>query len=457
MQGETGNSGGPIVIVGAGIAGLTLGYMLSKAGKQVILVEQEPVVGGLARSFKYDDFIFDIGPHRFHTDDSEILHFIKDILGDDHLVIPRKSGVYMFGKYFDWPLGSSSLFKLPPNIMVKSFFDLLTKAEIKNQDSFTEYTISRYGRTLYNSFFKYYTEKFIHIPCEDVHVDWATAGINRAVIDKRVKADTLFDLIKGVLLPQKVDTDFLYPRKPGVYIFSENLAERIRQNGGQILTDTQIEKVERRDSQITEVTLSDGETIPIDKLVWSGELTTLSRMLEVDADSLRYLAMVCYNVVIKGEITRDYQWLYYGDRSITINRISVPKLFNHANSPAGYCGVNVEVTCFEGDQTWQKPEELINTVKRDLLQSKLVSDGSQIEEIWIERIKNTYPVYDLNYKKNLAKVTDDLSQTKNLLLLGRCGTFWYNNMDHSMKMALDYADHILEGKELAGKEAYFNI
>ena len=451
------NSTAPIVIVGAGVAGLTLGHLLSKTGKPVIIVEQEAKVGGLTRSFRYDGFTFDIGPHRFHTDDQQVMNFILEILKDNHLVIPRKSGVYMFGKYFDWPLGSSSLFKLPMNVMVKSFFDLLRKSQVKNPDSFTEHTISQYGDTLYRTFFKHYTEKFIRIPCEDVHTDWALAGINRAVIDKRVKADTLFDLIKGVLLPKRVDTVFIYPRQPGVDNFCRILADNIRQQGSIVHTDTRVKKVVRNGDAINEVELSNGESVEVDKLIWSGEIHSLAGMLGLEPFPLRYLSMVCYNTAIKGEPTRDYQWIYYGDRSITINRISVPCLFNPANAPEGYSGVNVEITCFEGDEIWERPETMIPVVRKDLCASKLVRSADDIEEIWIERIRNTYPIYDLPYRQNLSKAISKLSKLENLMLLGRCGTFWYNNMDHSMKMAMDYAEHLLTGKELQGKEKYFAI
>ena len=102
----------PVVIVGAGIAGLTLAHNLANAGKKVVVIEMEKDVGGLARSFRYDGFTFDIGPHRFHTDDQEVLQFIKKVLEPNLLTIRRKSGVYMFGKYFEWPLASSSIFRL---------------------------------------------------------------------------------------------------------------------------------------------------------------------------------------------------------------------------------------------------------------------------------------------------------------------------------------------------------
>lgn len=445
----------PIVIVGAGIAGLTLGHLLTKAGRRVIVIERESQIGGLTRSFRYDGFTFDIGPHRFHTDDQSVMNFILQTLGEDHIIIPRKSGVYMFGKYFDWPLSSSSLFKLPINIMIKAFFDLMKRYQAQNPDSFSEYTISQYGETLYNVFFKYYTEKFIRIPCEEVHTDWALAGINRAVIDKRVKANTLFDLVKGVFLPKKVDTVFIYPRQPGVDNFCRKLAQGIEESGGRVLTDTIIKEVTLDDLEVKNVVLSNGESIAVDKLVWSGEIHSLSKMLEMKPFSLRYLSMVCYNVAVRGKLSKDYQWLYYGDRQTTINRISVPSLFNRLNAPQGYAGVNVEITCFEGDDTWQNPKKYLSVVKKDLCGSRLVKREEDIEQIWIEKIKNTYPIYDLPYRQNLSFAMNELAKIKNLMLLGRCGTFWYNNMDHSMKMAMDYAEHLLYGKELAGKEHYF--
>lgn len=451
------NNENPVIVVGAGIAGLTVAYKLAHAGKNVIVVEMEKNVGGLARSFRYDGFTFDIGPHRFHTDDQEVLQFINTILGENKHTIRRKSGVYMFGKYFEWPLASSSIFRLPPGVMFKSVIDLLARHKIRNEESFSEYTMAKYGKTLYQVFFKYYTEKFIRIKCEDVHVDWALAGINRAVIDKRVKADTLFDLIKGVLLPSKVDTDFIYPQEPGIDYFCKKLQRDIEQLGGRVLTSTKVSQIILNQDEVKEIKLSSGDTLPVDKLVWSGEVHSLAKMLGEGPFPLRYLSMICYNAAVKGEPALDHQWIYYGDRRITINRISIPSLFNKLNSPPGYHGINVEITCMEKDHTWKNPDSMTGIVRKDLVQTKLVKCDSDIENIWIEPVRNTYPIYDLDYRRNLAEASAKLGRYKNLLLLGRCGTFWYNNMDHSIKMAMDYAEHIISGKSLDGKDQYFTV
>src|SRR3970040_1783142 len=204
------------VVVGGGVAGLSFAHTVLKEQQQVTVVERNDVVGGLARSFGYGDFTFDVGPKGLHTEDKEVLDFLLEILGDDYLVVDRSSSVHLFGKYFSWPLDSRALFRLPLPVMVSAGVDLLRRRDPADRDSFTEYTRSRYGDTLYRLFFKPYTEKFLQIPCEDVHVDWATTGINRAVIDKRVKSDSLFDLVRNVLIPRPVVTEFIYPSHGGV-------------------------------------------------------------------------------------------------------------------------------------------------------------------------------------------------------------------------------------------------
>ena len=189
------------LVVGAGVAGLTFAHSVLAEGQSAVVIERNAYVGGLARSFRYNDFFFDVGPKRFHTEDKEVLEFLLKVLGSDHIVVDRSSAVHLFGRYFPWPLDHRALFRLPIRVMLSSTIDLLRRSVPENEDSFSEYTRSRYGNTLYRLFFKPYTEKFLQIPCESVHVDWAKTGINRAVIDKRVKSETLFDLVRSVLLP----------------------------------------------------------------------------------------------------------------------------------------------------------------------------------------------------------------------------------------------------------------
>jgi protoporphyrinogen oxidase len=430
-----------ISIVGAGIAGLTAGYLLSQKGYNVTVIEKEDRVGGLARSFYYDEFVFDIGPHRFHTDDREVLAFIEDILGEKKLVIPRSSGVWMFGKYHDWPLNWKVLFKLPPSVILRTMWDLFSKKAYPG-DSFEEYILSRYGKTLYDVFFKPYTEKFLKLSPHKVHNNWAESGIDRAVIDPKVQMGSLFEVVRTAMLPTPVKTNFLYPSAGGIDMFCRKLAGTIEKNGGKILLNTVIDSFECEGSKIKSVFCQGKRSHPT-TIIWTAPLTTLISLLRLPPADIKYLALVLYNIEVRGKCKTKFQWCYYGQNDTTINRISVPALFANHASPAGHTGICAEVTCMEGDEVWQNPEQLIDTVINDLISVRLVGNTKDIENVHIEKILNTYPVYEIDYPGKLEKVMKAVAPYRQLKLLGRTGTFWYNNMDHSIRMAMDLVKDLL--------------
>ncbi|HEY7818969.1 MAG TPA: FAD-dependent oxidoreductase, partial [Vicinamibacteria bacterium] len=296
------------LIVGAGVAGLSFAHSVLGEGKSALVVERNDHVGGLARSFRYGDFVFDVGPKRFHTEDPEVLSFLLSILGDEYLVVDRSSAVHLFGRYFPWPLDQRALFRLPFRVMVSAGFDLLRRKPPADEDSFTEYTRSKYGDTLYRLFFKPYTEKFLQIPCEEVHVDWAKTGINRAVIDKRVKTDSLFDLIRNVLLPRPVVTEFIYPSRGGFGTFCEKLSEAVRARAGELLLESTVTSLSISGGRVVEVALADGRRIEPGYLVWSGNLTALARLLGKEPPPLRYLSTILYNIEVEAEVLQKQQW-----------------------------------------------------------------------------------------------------------------------------------------------------
>ena len=240
------------VIVGAGVAGLTLAHQLLEAGRSVLLIERHQRVGGLAKSFLYElegkTCIFDTGPKRFHTEDPQVRDFIARILEGQYLEIGRQSSVYLFGRYFNWPLSTKDLFKLPLSVQLRVGYDMMRKLvnghEISNDHRFQSYILNKYGPTLYHSFFKGYTEKFIGIPATEVHEDWATTGINRSIIDKNAKGNSIFELARSVLLPPTLNTIFLYPKVRGFGNFCERLATAITAMGGTILTGTTVDEID---------------------------------------------------------------------------------------------------------------------------------------------------------------------------------------------------------------------
>ena len=446
-------SSGSAVIVGAGIAGLTAAWQLAREGWDITVVELEKTVGGLARSFYYNGYTFDIGPHRFHTDDPVVLEFIDETLGEDKLVIDRSSGVWFFNRYHDWPLTRKSIFRMPLRVMIGAGFDLFFRGKAKDE-SFEQYILSLYGKTLFKIFFKPYTEKFLRYPCDQLHSDWASSGINRAVIDKRYKATSLFKVITSTLFPKPVKTKFIYPRSGGVDAFSLRLVDNIEKAGGRVLTGATVSDVATAGEKITGIVVdcSDGgEELRMrpDLLVWTAPPSDIGKLLELPSWGLEFLSVIVFNYEIEGKPLIPYQWTYYGAEDLIFNRASIPANFAPHTSPEGHSGICIELACMEGDGIWHEPEHLRPLVERDMLKTGLVRRYNEIVELHIERIRNTYPIYTLDYREKLHAALEALNRYENLLLLGRTGTFWYNNMDHSVRQALDLAAVLNSDGDLA--------
>jgi protoporphyrinogen oxidase len=434
-----------VTIVGAGVAGLTIGYQLSRRGYQVTLVERNSVVGGLGRTFHYGDFHFDVGPHRFHTENPRVAAFIREILLEEAIEIPRKSGARMFGKYHEWPLRPSILAAMPIALMVTGAKDLIFKERLPGE-SFEADVVNKYGRTLYDIFFEPYTRKFLFYSPRELHRDWARAGVNRAVIDKRASADSLWNLLKTTMMPRPVETMFLYP-PTGVGRFSDKLADSIRSAGGRIILGEDVTAVETAGRRIVAVTAGQ-ERIATDNIVWTAPLTMLNRQLGLQGIDLEYLSTIFLNFEIGKPPRFDYQWTYFGGDEI-FSRVTSPEAFLKSTVPPGKSGLCVEVTCREGDERWQNPESLTDPVIADLVRTEMIGSRADIERVHVERVPNTYPIYKLNYMQELTRNLRELGQYSNLLLAGRCGRFWYNNMDHSIGQGLTMADKVLRGEVLA--------
>jgi protoporphyrinogen oxidase len=432
-----------VVVVGAGVAGLCCASILADNGIPVVVLEKEPVVGGLARSFTYGDFTFDIGPHRFFTTHERVLSFIKDTLQGHYIVIPRRSGVNFLNQYHLWPLRLKSVFQLPPLVAVAAFLDIFTKnmgnhGEVTN---FEEYVLRQYGKTLYNTFFKGYTEKFLGISGKDVHPDWAKIGVERATIDKKISTGSIFLILRTMLLPLPANTEFIYPRK-GTYIFGEVLKQKIIDKGGEVITGAAPAELVNQDGNVTEVRI-EGRSIPVEHLFWSGSLCELSDLLSLGDLELNYLSLLVYNIELAKPPQYQFQWCYFGAKDVIFSRITDPSLFSPDVIPSGRGGLCVEVTCTKGDDKWNDPERITAQVADDLVRTKMIERKEDILKAHPERIADAYPIYSTPYREKLEAAKKKVSVFKNITLFGRTGLFWYNNMDHSIENAFDITDTYL--------------
>ena len=432
-----------VVVVGAGVCGLAVAHVLAQNGRKVVLLERNQAPGGLARSFRYGDYTFDIGPHRFHTENRDVGDYIRSILGNEAISFPRISMVHFLGKYYQWPLRPSALLQFPPRMAMKIAADLaLNPFQKYDSDSFEDYVLRQYGRTLYENFFLDYSEKFLKLHPGQTHADWAKVGINRAIIDDKVQMRNVLEVVRSTL-SHRDDTElqFLYPRT-GMQTWCDMSAAAFVKAGGQLFTGVKDFGLKHDGQKITGISY-EGHHWKVDQLVWTAPLHEICNRLEVRPPRLKYLAMVMFNAEVKAQLPHKFQWCYFGDKSLIFNRISNNIHFSEELAPWGCCGLEIEVTCMEGDEVWENPERLKARIIQDLIQTKLIYFPSDVAQIHIEKIRHTYPIYSLDYRSQLKETNAGLKPWRNLILAGRTGQFWYNNMDHSIGKALSVAGKLL--------------
>ncbi len=432
----------PVVIVGAGISGLSLGLLLAQRGIRSVVLEKEDEPGGLARSFQYDGFTFDIGPHRFHTDVDEVDRFIRQVLAQDARSIGRESWVRFAGQFYPWPLHPSpELLRFPPGVALGALGDLFTLYHKKPALSFKDHIVNMYGETLYRHFFEGYSSKFLGIVPELTHPDWAQTGIDRAIIDKRLKMNNLWQLLSGMLtIRRNPETRFLYPAG-GCQQFIDNLVANYEAAGGQVHCGKAITSMDLDDDGVR-IIRAGRKSFKPSLVVWTGTLHSLTRAAKLPTPDLEYLSLVCYNMMLSEGNHFAFQWCYHGAADVLFSRVSIPENFDPGNAPHGRRAMCVEVACREGDELYENPEKQLDRVVFDMKREGLLLADREVQEVRYERIPWAYPIYKFNYREKMAEVEQAVGGIDNLVLAGRLGRFWYNNMDHCIEASLELAADI---------------
>src|SRR5436190_3697539 len=252
----------PFVVIGAGPAGLTAGYLLAKAGRKVIVLEAEDQVGGLAKTVvDPDGYRFDLGGHRFFTKNQEVDDLWHEIMGDEFLQRPRMSRIFWRGKYLDYPLkGTDVIRKLGPIEVVRCGLSYLWAA-IKPkgaEENLEQWVSNRFGKRLYQHFFKGYTEKVWGVPCTEVRAEWAAQRIKGLSFMSAAKA--AFFGNRGNKIKSLIDA-FNYPRfGPGQ--MWEMMTERIEEMGGEVRLETPATKIDVEDGRVVRIHTPQGVIEP---------------------------------------------------------------------------------------------------------------------------------------------------------------------------------------------------
>jgi protoporphyrinogen oxidase len=451
-----------IVIIGAGPAGLTAAYMLSKRGVSSTVLEADTVVGGISRTATADGWRFDIGGHRFFTKVQPVEDLWFEILGpDDFLKRPRLSRIYYRGKFYDYPISAMNALKnLGPIEAVRCVGSYLWVRVHPPKDTSTleGFVASRFGWRLYRHFFKTQSEKVWGVPCTEIQADWGA---------QRIKNLSMFRAIWEALKPKRVRKkadkakqvtslieEFNYP-KYGPGMMWERCAELVTAQGTKIVFDSTVTKIEHVGGRATAVTAVTGgaptryecteviSSMPIGALLRSMDPPPPADVIAA-ADALRYRDFITVALVVPEDAGFPDNWIYINDASVQVGRIQNFGRWSPYMVKDGRTCLGLEFFVWEGDDMWTKPDaDLIEQGKREINEIGLLDDPSSVEAAYVVRIPKAYPMYDADYKENVARLAEWIAEnTPNVYPVGRNGMHRYNNQDHSMFTAMLSVENI---------------
>ncbi len=430
-----------VVIIGAGPAGLTAAYELLRNGVHCTVVERDTVVGGISRTVASQGYLFDIGGHRFYTKVSLVEQIWREVLGKDLLVRPRQSRIYYKRKFLNYPLlPGEALQKLGIIESARCGLSFL-KARvlpIRPENDLESWITNRFGRRLFEIFFKTYTAKVWGMSCKEIGADWAA---------QRIRGLSLTSLVMNALFPKRgkeaeiktLIQEFLYPRK-GPGMMWERLHEQLEAAGTKVVFNAEVEGIEWGPEGVTGVRTSAGH-FPATHVISSMPIQQLVRALQPAAPEwlkpaalkFRYRDFVTVALFIEARHLFSDNWIYVHEPGVKVGRIQNFKNWSPEMVPddSKSC-LGLEYFCQEGDQLWNMPDaELIALATKEIAELGLVQKEQVIGGA-VVRMPKAYPVYDDHYKGGLELVRRFLGEVKGLQLVGRNGMHRYNNQDHSM-------------------------
>ena len=445
-----------LIIIGAGPAGLTAAYQLSESNKKVLVLEKKSQVGGLAETKVFGPYRYDIGPHRFFTKNKEVYELFLEMLGNDAVSVDRKTRILFNNSYFDYPLTPlNALFGLGFSESVFIGFSYLF-ARVKSYlgfskiNNFEDWVVDRFGKKLFNNFFKNYTEKVWGINCKDIGSDWAA---------QRIKGLSLSTAIKFALFPNSkkrpktlVDK-FYYPRL-GAGMLWEKFEEHVTNKGIEVIKNkkvTAVKKAEDSFSIIYEDSKRNKITVETKNVFFSNPLLEFISIYDSDvpqsvidsAKSLNYRNHVSVHITIDKKLFDD-NWIYIHSPELDMARISDFTNFSDDMSEAGTYPLTLEYFCFEDDDIWNKQnKDIIDFALNELI--NIFDDKFNVIHTEVSRNANAYPVIKTGYQEHIDVIKDWLSSLPNITAIGRSGMFKYNNQDHAMATGL-YAARTLLGQ-----------
>ena len=460
-----------VVVIGAGPAGLSAAYELLRNSSRykVIVLEQEPFVGGLSKTFEFEGGRIDVGGHRFFSKQKEVLDLWGDILplGEDKMLLrDRSSHILWNGKLIQYPLQMSldMLLSLSPSRAIGAIVGYLRSQLFpRNVVSLEDFYINRFGLALYRAFFEEYTRKLWGISAGELSADWGVQRVNKISLSSLVK--TALNLNAEPQERSLIDS-FFYPSHGAGQLWSE-LAKRVESLGGRIVLDAQVNRVFIKGNCIEGLCyLRDGrqERVNCDFLVSSMPLRDLGRIaygipwkIKEVCDGLDYRSMVIVGLDLpkagQGPLfsrLKNDSWVYLQDVSVAAGRCQILNNWSPSSAfHADHLLLELEYFCDKDDALWNRSDSsIVDLALADLIRCGVCGSEPALASCCVRRIPDAYPVYAGQYY-NLAKVRNWADGISNLLCIGRNGQHRYNNMDQSAANGIESARIIMD--DMRGK------
>ena len=441
-----------VAVIGAGPAGITAAYQLVKAGISVDVFEASDSVGGMARTIKLWNQKVDLGPHRFFSGDRRVNKCWLEVIGNDYEMVNRLTRIYYKRRFFFYPLKPfDAVSKLGWTEAMRCVCSYLAQQfrRSSSQDSFQDWVVRRFGRRLFEIFFKTYSEKLWGISCDELDSDFAA---------QRIKKLSLFEAVKNALFGSRepkhktlVD-QFAYPHGGSGELYNR-MANYVAANGGKVHLRCPVHRVLTAGGAITGLELENGERRFYDEVISSMPLSLLvTRLAEAPAEvmaaakSLRFRNTILVFLKVEGVDLFKDNWLYVHSPELRTGRITnfrnwVPHLFGAEQSTI----LSLEYWCNNDEPIWQDNDVALVALAKNELARTGLTKGASISAGYVHRVPRCYPVYDRGYKSNLTPVEQYLKKIRGLSVIGRYGAFKYNNQDHSILMGLLAAENIAHG------------
>ncbi len=456
----------PFVVLGGGPCGLAAAWRLASEGARVLVLEAEPLVGGLCATHERDGYRFDLGGHRFVSADHDLTRWLEQLLGDDLLTARRKSVVLHDGRTFRYPLEARDLVEnlgLRENLRALAGY---ARARVeaglapRPDVTFEDWVARRFGRPLYDTFFGPYTEKLWGISPRDISADWARERIS--LLHLGDAAARLVGLPRPPI--RTYAREYRYPRL-GMGQLYEALAKEVTARGGEVRTGARVTGLDTRDGRVVAVWLASSrgeERIPARAVVSTLPLPDLARHLARSTSTpappasarLRFRALVFLNLMLARQTLGDATWMYVASGRLRVSRIQQPNRRSPAMAPPGKTSVMLEIPCNAEprDPVWNASlAELRDLGGREL--RELGIDVGEVVSAFTVKVEHGYPIYHLGYEAERQGLLADVARFSNVRTAGRQGLFRYVFMDAAMQMGTLAAEQLLRDREEGGSSA----